>query len=347
MAEPGGWGRLLPALALTAAGGLVVALQFLPLTGLGAAPVGPSPVTAGPLTPGSDASPSSEALASLPAATSQTPTVSAVTASVLSFKQDALLDPMVTGKVAGASGVLVAAQVWLDGAWSEQGSTRAAADGTFSVALNFGHAQLRTDRWRLVAEGVASPDITVQRLGLARPTVRPVTQADVTHSWRAGCPIHYSQLRLVDVNHYGFDGLMHRGQLVVQAKVVDRFVGLLQNTIDNRFPLRTLRTVEAFRGDDIASGDANNTSAFNCRMTTGGTRWSDHAYGVAIDINPIENPYTDGQILPAAGKAYLDRTNLRPGMLTAASPVIRYALANGWAWLSPYDFQHLEVVGAR
>ncbi len=343
MAPPDGRGRRLPALALVVVG-LVVALQALPLIGPpGAGPGAPVLVT--------DAAPSAPpSLTAVPApepSPAATSTVTAVTPAVLSFSQDALLDPVVTGRVTGAGGVRVAAQVLTEDAWVEQGAVVAGADGAFALTLAHGHGEPRTDRWRLVADGVASAEVSVTRLAVARPEVRAVKAADIRYTWREGCPVHHTQLRVLDINHYGFDGRLHRGQLVVQAKVVDRFVALIQTTIDHRFPIRTMRSAEAFEGDDNASGDADNTSAFNCRLTTGGTRWSDHAFGVAIDINPVENPYSDGQILPAAGRPYLDRSNVRPGMLTADSPVVRYALANGWDWLSPHDYMHLEVIGAR
>jgi len=344
VAERSARGSLIAALVLGSAGLVVMALQTGPPTapvvapapsGLARPPAEAPDVSAstGPSFPSASATPS--------------PRVSAVSAANLIFAQDALLDPVVSGRVTGDPGVRVSAEVLQGGTWVEQAAAVAGPDGTFSLTLSFGHAELRTDVWRLVAEGVASPEITVRRLGVVRATVRPVTAADVRYSWREGCPVHYLKLRLLDVNHYGFDGRMHRGQLVVQDKAVDRFVALLQHSIDSRFPIRSMRTVEAFQGSDDASGVADNTSAFNCRLTTGGTRWSDHAFGVAIDINPVENPYTDGQVLPAAGKDFLDRADVRPGMLTEGSPVIVFARANGWDWLSPHDYQHLEVIGAR
>nr|NLI49265.1 M15 family metallopeptidase [Propionibacterium sp.] len=339
MAERRARGSVLAALAVGSAGLVVVALQTASPTVPVVAPAPSGSVASGVPAMIAPSSPSASA--------STSPVVSAVTASTLEFAQDALQDPVVTGRVTGDPGVRVAAEVLQGGSWVEEAATVTGPDGAFSITLSFGHAEVRTDAWRLVAEGVASPQITVRRLGVASATVRPVTRADVTYSWREGCPVHYSTLRLLDINHYGFDGKMHRGQLVVQAKVVDRVVALLQHTIDNRFPIRTMRTIEAFKGSDDASAAADNTSAFNCRLTTGGTRWSDHAFGVAIDINPVENPYIDGQILPPAGRDYLDRTNLRPGMLTEGSPVIVFARANGWDWLSPHDYQHLEVIGAR
>ena len=84
-----------------------------------------------------------------------------------------------------------------------------------------------------------------------------------------------------------------------------------------RFPIRRMRPIDAYGGNDERSLAADNTAAFNCRYAVGPgpRRWSVHAYGLAIDVNPVENPYLEsGRVHPRAGRAYLDRTNVRPGM---------------------------------
>ncbi len=276
-------------------------------------------------------------------ASTATPTVLAVTASELTFAQDALVDPVVTGTVSGARGVRVDAQVFLDGAWVTQATATPGADGSYSVKLTYGNGQLRSDRWRMVAGGVASSEIAVERTAVLNPAVRAATREELTYSWREGCPVSYTALRVLQVNYYGFDGLMHRGTLVVHEGAVAQFEGLLQTALDARFPIAKMQPVDAYKAVDADSAADNNTSAFNCRMTTLGSEWSQHSKGTAIDINPVENPYSNaGLLIPPAGKPYLDRGNVRPGMLTAGSPVIKYALANGWTWLAPTDYQHLE-----
>jgi hypothetical protein len=108
-----------------------------------------------------------------------------------------------------------------------------------------------------------------------------------------------------------------------------------------------MERVDVFGGSDDASMEANNTSAFNCRRTTGGTAWSQHSYGRAIDINPVQNPYVSGgTVLPEAGRAFLDRGNSRPGMIAPGDVVVRGFAAEGWGWggtwTDPLDYQHFS-----
>jgi len=266
-----------------------------------------------------------------------------VDAAPLAFAQDTLVDPVVSGRVTGTGGVLVEAQRWHDGAWATASATTAAADGSYTLTLTEGHGELRTDRWRIVAGEAASAEISVERTAVLNPVVHTPTRAEVQYSWREGCPVSYTRLRVVDVNYYGFDTLMHRGSIVVRDTAVAQFEGLLRTTIEVRFPIRRMRPVDDYQAVDEDSAADDNTSAFNCRMTTLGSRWSEHAYGVAIDLDPVENPYHNGGVMvPTNGAAYLNRSDVRAGMLTPESPVIAYALANGWTWLAPTDYQHLE-----
>jgi hypothetical protein len=93
--------------------------------------------------------------------------------------------------------------------------------------------------------------------------------------------------------------------------------------------------IDAYGGDDDASMAADNTSAFNCRaaVSTGPKHWSMHAYGIAIDVNTVENPYIfNGSVLPPNGAAYTDRANVRPGMATTHGTLVRVFTSHGWGW---------------
>jgi hypothetical protein len=117
-----------------------------------------------------------------------------------------------------------------------------------------------------------------------------------------------------------------------------------------RFPIRRMRLVDAYGADDHRSMDADNTSAFNCRFVAGTSRWSEHAYGHAIDVNPIENPYvtSDGYVSPPAGAPYKDRARQAEGMIHRQGPVVAAFRKNGWKWAGvswPKDYQHFSVSG--
>jgi hypothetical protein len=105
--------------------------------------------------------------------------------------------------------------------------------------------------------------------------------------------------------------------------------------------------VSAYGGDDDRSMAADNTSAFNCRFVGGTTRWSMHAYGEAIDVNPVENPYVRGSaVSPPAGRAYLDRARERKGMAVANGVLVRAFAAVGWKWGASFgDYQHFSTTG--
>lgn len=194
----------------------------------------------------------------------------------------------------------------------------------------------------------------VFRKGRFRADVAPIDAALAARmtptSWRPGCPVGLGDLRHIRASYMGFDGLEHVGEIVVHADAVAVTVALLRNMWDARFPLRSLRLIDDFGGSDLASIAADNTSAFNCRAVTGGTGWSVHAFGRAIDINPVENPYvTRSQVLPDAGRAFLDRADRRPGMIVAGDVVWSTARFVGWGWGGDWsslkDYQHVSASG--
>jgi hypothetical protein len=180
-------------------------------------------------------------------------------------------------------------------------------------------------------------------------TVAPVTAEQLPYSWRPGCPVAPAQLRLVRLSYWGFDGKPHVGRLVVNADVTRAVTVVFGRLYDARFPIRRLRPIDAYRGSDDASIAADNTAGFNCRyaVAAGPKSWSVHAYGRAIDVNPVENPYlVGGRVLPPRGAAFLDRSPHRRGM--AEGELVDAFAAVGWGWggrWSTPDYQHFSANG--
>jgi hypothetical protein len=169
-------------------------------------------------------------------------------------------------------------------------------------------------------------------------------------SWHRGCPVGFGELRLLRVTHWGFDDEVHRGRLVVNRDSAGPMLRTMRELYRLRFPIRRMRLVDAYGADDHRSMAADNTSAFNCRFVSGTTLWSEHAYGHAIDVNPIENPYVtaDGYVSPPAGAPYMDRSQQAKGLIHPKGPVVAAFRGNGWDWLGrswPRDYQHFSLSG--
>jgi hypothetical protein len=182
--------------------------------------------------------------------------------------------------------------------------------------------------------------------------VLPARWADLRFSYRSGCPVAPAQLRTVRVSYWGFDGRPHSGSLVVNRRVTDEVSAVFRRLYEARFPIRRMRPVAAYRGSDDASMAADNTSAFNCRRAVGSaaSRWSMHAYGLAIDVNPVENPYVlGGRTRPRAGRPYLDRARGRPGMAMPGGVLVAAFGSVGWRWGGRWtgspDYQHFSTTG--
>ncbi len=181
-------------------------------------------------------------------------------------------------------------------------------------------------------------------------TVSPVTPTELRHTYRAGCPVPPAQLRTIRLTYWGFDNRPHEGALIIRDRVATDVVTVFRRLYIARFPIRRMRLMSAYRGSDDASMAADNTSAFNCRFVKGTRRWSMHAYGEAIDVNTIENPYVQGsRVLPPSGRRYLDRSNSRPGMAVEGGVLVRAFDAVGWhwggRWTSSKDYQHFSTTG--
>jgi hypothetical protein len=179
-------------------------------------------------------------------------------------------------------------------------------------------------------------------------SIEPARWDDLRHTYRAGCPVPPAQLRAVAVSYWGFDGRAQTGRIVVARRVAGDVVTVFRRLWEARFPLRRVRPVSAFRGIDDASMAADNTSGFNCRVVEGTARWSMHALGEAIDVNPVENPYVRGsRVEPPAGRAFVDRSRFRKGMATRDGVLVRAFAAVGWRWGASFgDYQHFSTTGS-
>ncbi len=184
--------------------------------------------------------------------------------------------------------------------------------------------------------------------------VSPGVQARLTGKyWHAGCPVGFSDLRVLTVTTWGFDGKAHAGQLVVNQDAAPKLRIVFRKLYDLHFPIRDMRIDDAYQKNQPAYV----SDAFECRQAvpspcSGGSgtgHWSEHAYGEAVDINPVENPYVGcGMTRTAASKPYLDRSKLRPGMVTPA--VVAAFASVGWGWGGSWsgntkDYMHFSANG--
>ena len=171
-------------------------------------------------------------------------------------------------------------------------------------------------------------------------------------TWAAGCPVGADDLAYVQLTFWGFDDQRHTGELLLNRTVADDVVGVFRTLYEERFPFEELRVTPRSELDAHPTGDGNNTGSFVCRPTTGSTTtFSQHAYGLAIDLDPFQNPYTqkDDLVLPELASSYLDRDDVRPGMITPDGVVVRAFESIGWTWGGTWsslkDYQHFSQNG--
>lgn len=205
-----------------------------------------------------------------------------------------------------------------------------------AAALTAGHA-------------VAAPESPAQPQPRAA-TVHRVGEAELGATWRPECPVGPAGLRRVELDYLGPDGVTRRGSLVVARDIVDDVIAIFGDLARLRYPIERMQTADRYPGaSDEASMRDNNTSAFNCRPLPGGSGWSEHAYGRAVDVNPLVNPYLDsgGDLQPATARQYLDRTRDDLGLLHPGDAAVAAFTDRGWTWggdwRDPVDYQHFEV----
>ena len=166
--------------------------------------------------------------------------------------------------------------------------------------------------------------------------------------WSDECPVPLNDLRVVTVTHYNFDAKIITGEIMVHKNIAEKVVNVFQELFDRKFAIHSLKLIQEFEGNDILSMEANNSSAFNFRKIANTNKVSQHSYGIAIDINPVQNPYIKNNneiiiIQPQSGKDFLDRTNIRSGMVEEIVDLFKdHGFNWGGDWTSLKDYQHFE-----
>lgn len=170
-------------------------------------------------------------------------------------------------------------------------------------------------------------------------------------TWRRSCPVARNELSYVTVSFWGFDGEPHTGELIVHRSAAREVVSVFRSLHRAKWPIEEMRVTSGPELDAPPTGDGNNTSAFVCRPARLSAEWSQHAYGLAVDINPFHNPYVRGDIvLPELAIAYRNRNWRRPGMIRSSDVVTRAFAGIGWTWggewTSAKDWMHFSRSGA-
>jgi hypothetical protein len=169
-------------------------------------------------------------------------------------------------------------------------------------------------------------------------------------SFREDTPFDYSYLAYLTITHVDFGGECRLGHMIVADDLAEEALEIFREIYEYRFPIERMRLIDFYNADDFLSMYDNNSSGFNFRYIANTRRISQHGLGRAIDINPVQNHYIRGDtVLPPAGAAYTDRSNVRPGMVVRGDVVYRAFTSRGWTWggnwTLPRDYHHFEKGG--
>ena len=165
-------------------------------------------------------------------------------------------------------------------------------------------------------------------------TISPVPEDVLARSsWKEECPVSVDELAYLTMTHWGFDGAVHKGEMIVNADAAEDLVWVFGELFVARFPIEQMRVIDEFEIDLPPTGDWNDTTSFVCREAVGSGNWSQHAFGLAVDINPFHNPYLKGDlVLPELASYYLDRELAEPGMIDERSVAYQAFTEIGWGW---------------
>lgn len=182
--------------------------------------------------------------------------------------------------------------------------------------------------------------------------VKPIPDDVLARStWEVGCPMQVEYLSYVRMSFRGFDQEVHMGEMIVHWSVADDIVTVFEALFEAGYPIEEMRVMTREDFSAPPTGDTNITSGYECRRAVGGSGgWSNHALGLAVDVNPFHNPYRKGDlVLPELADAYFDRDNVRPGMILASDDTFNAFTAIGWEWggiwSSATDYMHFSWNG--
>lgn len=173
-----------------------------------------------------------------------------------------------------------------------------------------------------------------------------------TSVWKKECPVGIERLKLLEVSHYNFVHTISTGQLIVLDKISQAVLNIFEELFVLKFPINSIKTMDEFRGNDELSMAANNSSCFNFRPINGTDKLSMHSYGLAIDINPVQNPFimidktsNNIKVLPEQSVDFLNRNNKREGMVEPIVEIFRKYGFSEWGgnWNTPIDYHHFQV----
>ena len=213
----------------------------------------------------------------------------------------------------------------------------------------------------LVAMALVLASLAAAQTGGERPYTSSLRLLAVTEKtqladrfWRPGCPVALSELRVLTVTQWGFDGKARNGKLIVNRDVANPLRTVFERLYELRFPIRYLQ-IDIYGPAAALPAHGDFSGSFECRKAvpspcgTGSGNWSNHAYGHAIDLNPRENPYVGcGRVRDPTRERYINRTRLYKGMVTPA--VVRAFASIGWGWGGSWagqtkDYMHFSTTG--
>lgn len=166
-------------------------------------------------------------------------------------------------------------------------------------------------------------------------------------SYKDNCRLPLDELRYLQIAHYDGDGNIQEGEIICNAAIAEDLLDIFRNLFNARYPIERVRLIDEYDADDVKSMQANNTSCFNFRQIAGSNKLSKHALGLAIDINPLYNPYVKGsEVSPPEGRPYADRKKENPYKIDESDLCYQEFIAHGFtwggAWKSLKDYQHFE-----
>ncbi|PCI78026.1 hypothetical protein COB21_01660 [Candidatus Aerophobetes bacterium] len=234
--------------------------------------------------------------------------------------------------------------------WANLGKTRITHVGIYCEEGNSIHSSVKNPR-----PGVAINTLPHHSLVKAKrfkeisysSTISPITpevSEKMTHSWQNNNPIPLQDLCYIQLNHWGFDGCVHEGEIIVHKSVAGEVTEIFEELFANQYPIEKMLLVDAYSADDALSCEDNNSSCFCSRPAVGKNSWSFHSFGLAIDINPLLNPYQrKGKVIPSNAKPFLDRSLPCKGIITTDDLCYQAFINRGWRWGGHWEIERDEI----